>query len=73
MVELIKIRRFGAKRWQNQALNLYKVYLDYYNRVISVMEGKLKKEELLKVIGQMEVIEKLPKQLLDELCRVFKV
>lgn len=41
-----------------------KVYCDYYNRVISVMEGKLKKEELLKIIGQMEVIEKLPKQLL---------
>jgi hypothetical protein len=37
------------------------------------MEGKLKKEELLKVIGQMEAIEKLPKQLLEELCRVFKV
>jgi hypothetical protein len=37
------------------------------------MEGKLKKEELLKVIGQMEAIEKLPKPLLEELCRVFKV
>jgi EAL domain-containing protein (putative c-di-GMP-specific phosphodiesterase class I) len=37
------------------------------------MEGKLKKEELLKVIEQMEVIEKLPRQLLEELCRVFKV
>lgn len=37
------------------------------------MEGKLKKEELFKVIGQMEVVEKLPKQLLEELCRVFKV
>ena len=37
------------------------------------MEGKLKKEELLKVIGEMEAIEKLPKALLEELCRVFKV
>lgn len=46
---------------------------NYYNRVISSMEGKLKRQELLKVISQMEIIEKLPKQLLEELCRIFKI